>query len=963
MEARILRPRFGDFKNQESKKIIPGSLIKVRGEEWRVIRKRFFTTSPNSNFEVEAEGLTGVVIGHKAVFLSNLDEIFLVHPENIIISQDDSRGFLKTKIYLESLLRKLPIRNDSKVCIGYKGVYDPYLYQLQPALKALNQLRPRILIGDGVGLGKTVEIGILLSELIKRGKGRRILVVTPKAILTQFQKELFNRFGIALTRLDSNGIAELNRNIPSTMNPFMFHDRVIISMDTLKNKRFLTALESCDWDSVVIDECHNVSIKGGNTKNQRAKLAKTLCERAEAVVLSSATPHDGTMEGFASLIKLLDPTSIRDEKSYDSTDIKNVFIRRTKNEVGSEIRDDKLRENIKYDFELTKEEVSVLKAINALKLDCDEKSKKRKKIKGVGFRELFKTTLIKGFLSSPYALIDTLNKRIEKTGLNSTDGKQLQKILKETKATCVPNFAKYSKLKELTKGLKKNSRLIIFTERRATLKFLEEQLIKDKIYKQDEILVMHGSMSDTEAQDYASRFQSAKDKVKVLLATNVASEGLNLHHNCNNLVHFDLPWSFIVLEQRNGRIDRLGQLKTPRIYYMCGKSTDPEIRGDLHITEKLSRRMENASSSMDDESLEAGFLSGEDEATQLTIDFENEEFNRKQESIDSDFDFFNMAEGTKKSSKDMNYDDSIKQLASFYTNDQDFLVDALRVLDIEHKSKKDEVSVLLDRELRSELDTAPKDILKNDNLVFLFDKTKMEKEIQSSVQFNEWSSRHWASDHHPLFDWVIDRCAEIYPGENTPVVFYRGKNEDHKMGFLMQGILYNKHGQIIFEEWAVCSFDTMFKKNAEPYGPYSISEIKEWTGFNQKNVINPKQNITPRVKKSIMARASSSVKWMEDVMKTNRDDRKNKLRYRITKENKRLNEWEKDRRDALSKKILEMEKDKTITSNFSIKDLKKEKEQLSEIMTNYQDWVKDHYSSDKMPIIRIMGVFINAGKS
>jgi hypothetical protein len=325
--------------------------------------------------------------------------------------------------------------------------------------------------------------------------------------------------------------------------------------------------------------------------------------------------------------------------------------------------------------------------------------------------------------------------------------------------------------------------------------------------------------------------------------------------------------------------------------------------------------------------------------------------------------FFNMAEGKSIDLVNDSFDGNVKDLESFYANDQDFLTDALTILDVEHSSKKDKVTVNLDRELRSELDTAPKEIIRNDNIIFLFDKKKMEKEIQNSVQFNEWSSSHWPTDNHPLLEWVINRCSDIYPGENTPVVFYRGKNDDHKMGFLMQGILYNKHGQIIFEEWAVCSYDTMFKKNAEPYGPYSISEIKKWTGLSNENVANPKQELSPRLEKTIMTRATSSVKWMEEVMKEKRDERKNKLYYRIRKENDRLKNWEHDRREALTAEIAKLEKDKSITSSFSLSELKAEKERLNYILNDYQSWVKDHYSSDKMPIVRIMGIFINSGKA
>jgi SNF2 family DNA or RNA helicase len=166
---------------------------------------------------------------------------------------------------------------------------DVLPFQLEPAAHALEQPRQRIFIADAVGLGKTITCGILLSELIRRGKGKRILVVAVKSLLTQFKKEMWSRFTIPLTRLDSVGLQRVRNHIPTNHNPFHYFDRSIISVDTLKqDNEYGVHLENAHWDILVIDEAHNVAERG-ESASQRAKLARLLASRSDSLILLSAT--------------------------------------------------------------------------------------------------------------------------------------------------------------------------------------------------------------------------------------------------------------------------------------------------------------------------------------------------------------------------------------------------------------------------------------------------------------------------------------------------------------------------------------------------------------------------------------------------------------------------------------------------------------------------------------------------
>jgi SNF2 family DNA or RNA helicase len=278
------------------------------------------------------------------LFLTALEgPIEVLDPAETQLVADPSPMFNAALLAIESQRRRT-MPNDAKIHLGHRAVMDLEPYQLEPALQALCQPRSRILIADAVGLGKTLEAGILATELVQRGRGKRILVVALKSMLTQFQKEWWRRFSIPLVRLDSLGLARVRNRIPGNHNPFNYFDRSIISIDTLKNNlEYRNYLENAWWDIIVIDECHNVAARVTEQgKSRRARLAEKLAGRSDTLILLSATPHDGSARSFASLMALLDPTAISDPDDYTPGDYrdKGLVIRRFKKDIKHQVTGD-----------------------------------------------------------------------------------------------------------------------------------------------------------------------------------------------------------------------------------------------------------------------------------------------------------------------------------------------------------------------------------------------------------------------------------------------------------------------------------------------------------------------------------------------------------------------------------------------------------------------------------------------
>jgi len=291
-----------------------------------------------------------------------------------------------------------------------------------------------------------------VSELIRRGRGKRILVVAIKSLLTQFQKEMWTRFAIPLTRLDSIGLQRVRSRIPTNHNPFNYFDKSIISIDTLKqDNEFKIYLENARWDIIVIDEAQNVAERG-HGRTQRARLAELLSKQSDTLIMLSATPHDGRPRSFASLMNMLDPTAIADPDNYGPEDIRGLFIRRFKKDIQHQVEQSFQERKIgKAYAEATDAEENAHNQLSNLNFSRIDRFRKG--------GHLFQTTLEKALFSSPAACLETIEHRLDQlykaeNPENNQDISRLEELKTSVSAIGSRHFSKYRKLVDLLKDPK-----------------------------------------------------------------------------------------------------------------------------------------------------------------------------------------------------------------------------------------------------------------------------------------------------------------------------------------------------------------------------------------------------------------------------------------------------------------------------------------------------------------------------
>ncbi|MFF2125605.1 SNF2-related protein [Streptomyces olivochromogenes] len=812
----------------EDAKYPPGSQIEVRDEEWLV---RNVTRTAHDGDRIEAVGVSEFVRDQEAVFFTKLDDVQLMDPSRTRLTSDDSPTFRRSRLFLEAVLRKTPLpQSERGLALADSFLLDSLPYQHRPAQLALSgkNLRPRMLIADVVGLGKTLEIGLTLAELIRRGRGERILVVTPQHVLEQFQHELWTRFAIPLIRLDSVGIERIQREIPAGRNPFTYFKRVIVSIDTLKNTdQYKHHLERIQWDAVVIDESHNL-INRGSLRNQ---LARLLAPQTDALILASATPHNGNARSFAELISLLDPAAIRDPERYEAKDIEHLFIRRTK--VSPEVR-----EQMKGQWADRGPSESVHCAATPAEERIFEELAEVWLPQGdggtsVSESRLFPYTLLKSFLSSHMALAATVDARIKTltTKEYAVPGPELaalERLKTLTAAMSEADSAKFRALVEQLRaigvGPKSDARVVVFSERVQTLEWLRKVVpaalgFRGKAAEQA-ARVMHGGLSDEQQMQCVEDFGLADAPVRMLFTGDVASEGVNLHRQCHQLVHYDVPWSLIRIEQRNGRIDRYGQAYQPQFRALILTSEVDGAKDDRTVAERLLEREDEAHRSLGTAEAVSGLYRAEAEEKSLIQDLlrgrtVDESLDASAEAADdsgTDFlaDFFG-AVGAEPDEVDGDAPPAPADVPRLFSGTREFIDEALREvfpdaqrqLELDQDPETGLMSFRPPSDLTHRMKALPLDYRREQRLHERLLVTLNRKLADLSlVRARESSTSSWPeisllTDLHPVVEWLTDKVLVRLGRQEAPVI----TADVPAPTYLVQGIFSNALGRPTVVKW------------------------------------------------------------------------------------------------------------------------------------------------------------------
>jgi superfamily II DNA or RNA helicase len=579
----------------------------------------------------------------------------------------------------------------------FHGAIQVEDFQLVPLLKALRMLRVSLLLADDVGLGKTIEAGLILSELMLRRRVRRALVICPASLRTQWKQEMRDKFSITFDEVDRASTEALRRQLGLDANPWRTHQRIVTSYDYLKQPDVLEQFRSASvaghdsphlpWDLLIVDEAHNLAPAPYGAESDVAHLLGQLAPLFEHKLFLTATPHNGHTRSFSGLLERLDPVRFSRKSdrltAAEKARVEEVVIRRLKREINERTKPNtrfserRLRAQPLY---LHKEELALSTAFETFRARVRSLVAQRKR--GEQLAGAFAVEVLgKRLLSCPATFADSWcryrdgmkeeaasadevqaaeasirqdlddDREIEsRTALAAhTVGAWLRPMaadlademrsvdqalenlgLKAAGTLADPRAdARFEALVRLIDDhlredgrWKVDERLVVFTEYKTTLDYLQRRLAA-KYPDPEAIQILFGNMDPpSRRDDIKAAFNDPNSGVRVLVATDAASEGLNLQETARHLLHYDVPWNPSRLEQRNGRLDRHGQARDVFVFHFASDDTT-DLRFLSHVVSKVDAIRDDLGSvgEVFDAAFQRRFIQAEDEeAVRATLD-------------------------------------------------------------------------------------------------------------------------------------------------------------------------------------------------------------------------------------------------------------------------------------------------------------------------------------------------------
>jgi superfamily II DNA or RNA helicase len=556
------------------------ALVRVRGHLWSVLAR-------TRHGDCEALRLRSVEPGHAGVVRTLLTPFDRVIP----VARPTSWRHVRIRRWLH-LLRRAAL--DAHPFGGLRTADESRIqllpYQLEPALAIIRHGAARVLIADDVGLGKTIQAGLILRELADRGDTLRAIVVMPAGLRDQWREELRDRFDLASSIVDASWLASTARDLPAEVNPWSLPGIYLASYDFVKRPEVLRPLEDVTWDAAVFDEAHTAALG-----TDRRAAADGVAVRARRVVLLTATPHGGDEPRFEALRRL--------GLGADSGGL--VTFRRSRADAGPVPP----RRTVLLRVAPTSAERRMHRLLGryASRIQREASVDSRGTPFDPARGTLAAIVLRKRALSGAGSLLASAARRqVLLAGREPVSGIQLalplgvedplpddvadetlaapgliDATLEQRALAAIVRAAREAAEREtktdfLLRFLRRvREPVIVFTEYRDTLARLAVALERAGHHP----LLLHGGLLPDERGDVRRAFNADGS---LLLATDAASEGLNLHHRCRIVVHYELPWSPVRLQQRTGRVDRIGQQRrVHEIMLVCGDTAERLVLAPL----------------------------------------------------------------------------------------------------------------------------------------------------------------------------------------------------------------------------------------------------------------------------------------------------------------------------------------------------------------------------------------------